>query len=270
MVVSVDDAELFYTTRGRGPACLVPSLIGSEPYERQMPSRLSDDLTLVFVDLRSGGRSTGEAADLTFDVVARDLEAVRADLGVDRVAVLGHSIVGALAIEYGRRCPDAVSHVIAVGTPPSGDMQRLSVKAAPFFEQDASAERKQVLQDNFGRLSPDASFHERFLAQTPMRFFDSRLDAEPLYAGSEYRPALIEHVTRALVASWDVTVDTASLRVPTFLALGRYDYVVPYVLWDGIVLPNLTQRMFEKSGHQPFVEEPERFTEAVSDWMGAH
>jgi proline iminopeptidase len=231
-----------------------------------MPSRLSDGLTLVFVDVRGGGRSTGEAAGLTFDVLARDLEAVRADLGVDRVAVLGHSIV----IEYGRRCPDAVSHVIAVGTPPSGDMQRLSVKAAPFFEQDASAERKQVLQDNFGRLSSDASFHERFLAQTPMRFFDPHLDAEPLYAGSEYRPALVEHVTRALVASWDVTVDTASLRVPTFLALGRFDYVVPYVLWDEIVLPNLTQQMFEKSGHQPFVEEPERFAEAVSDWMGVH
>jgi len=268
VTVSVPGADLFYATRGRGPVCLVPSLIGTAPYERQMPSLLSDRLTLVFVDVRGGGRSTGDAADLTFDVLAEDLEAVRRDLGADRVAVLGHSIVGALALEYGRRCPASVSHVVAVGTPPSGDMQRLAVKAVPFFEEEASAERKQLLQDNVGSLPPDASAADRFLAQAPMRFCDPHVDARPLFAGSEHRPALLAHVTKSLVAAWDVTVDAASLVVPTFLALGRFDYVVPHVLWDDIVLPHTTRRMFERSGHQPFVEEPDVFTGAVTAWMG--
>lgn len=55
-----------------------------------------------------------------------------------RVAVLGHSILGVLAIEYGRRFPGSVSHVIVVGTPPSGDMALLAAKSAAFFEEDAS------------------------------------------------------------------------------------------------------------------------------------
>jgi pimeloyl-ACP methyl ester carboxylesterase len=151
--VVVDGAELSYSTRGNGPACLVLSTIGTKPYERMTCSQPSDRLGLVNVDLRGGGRSTGDQTDLTFDVLAADLEAIRADLGVKRIAVLGHSILGVLAIEYGRRCPASVSHVIAVGTPPRSDMAWLSAKSASFFEEDASEDRKRLLRDNLARAA---------------------------------------------------------------------------------------------------------------------
>jgi pimeloyl-ACP methyl ester carboxylesterase len=32
-------------------------------------------------------------------------------------------------------------------------------------------------------------------------------------------------------------------------------------------LPTATPAIFERSGHQPFYEEPERFAAVVSDWM---
>ena len=111
MAVSVKGAELFYSTRGSGPSCLVLSAIGTEPYKRLTPPQLSDRLRLVYVDVRGSGRSTGDPTDLTFEVLAADLEAIRVDLGVDRIAVLGHSILGVLAIEYGRRRPASVSRV---------------------------------------------------------------------------------------------------------------------------------------------------------------
>lgn len=74
-----------------------------------------------------------------------------------------------------------------------------------------------------------------------------------------------------LLAGWDVTADASSLRVPLFLAHGRYDDVVPYKLWEGIVekLPNARFHLFERSGHQPFFEEPDEFIAAVTDWMGS-
>ncbi|MFL6201899.1 MAG: alpha/beta fold hydrolase, partial [Thermoanaerobaculia bacterium] len=103
-----------------------------KPYERQMPPQLSERLTLVFVDLRGSGQSTGEPTDLTFDLLADDLEAVRLDLGVERIAVFGHSILGVLAIEYGRRRPGSVSHVITAGAPPHGDMARIAADAKAF------------------------------------------------------------------------------------------------------------------------------------------
>jgi proline iminopeptidase len=269
MIVPVEGAELYYSTCGTGPTCLVLSGIGTKPYEAQIPPPLSDRLRLVYVDLRGSGRSAGEPTDLTFDLLAADLEAVRSHLGLDRVAVFGHSILGLLAIEYARRCPGSVSHAIVVGTPPTGDLAHVAASAAAFFEEDASEDRKQILRDRLAALPPDASRLDALLAQTPKRFFDARFDAAPLFAEAIPRPQLLMHVMGSLVPNWDVTVGSSALRVPMFVAHGRYDYVVPHALWDGIPtkLPNATFRLFEQSGHQPFFEEPDRFAEALMSWM---
>ncbi|HSS49315.1 MAG TPA: alpha/beta hydrolase [Thermoanaerobaculia bacterium] len=185
MNVSVNGAELFYSTRGNGPSCLVLSGIGTKPYEEMTPPQLSDRFQLVYVDPRGSGLSTGEPTDLTFDVLAGDLEAVRADLGVERIAVLGHSVMSILAIEYGRRCPGSVSHVITAGAPPNGDMAQLAAKATAFFEADASEERKQILRENMAKLPADAARGQVMFAQTPMRFFDPRFDAVPPVRGGD-------------------------------------------------------------------------------------
>ena len=66
-----------------------------------------------------------------------------------------------------------------------------------------------------------------------------------------------------------MTVGASSLRVPLLIAHGRFDYTVPWQLWQGIAaqLPDATLQLFERSGHQPFFEEPSRFAAALSDWM---
>lgn len=271
MTVTVDGAKLYCTVHGSGPVCLVPSAIGTAPYERQMAPRLSEHLTMVHFDLRGGGRSTGRAADLTFDRFAADVDTIRAALGVDRVAVLGHSILGMLALEGGRRLPDRVSHVVTVGTPPHGDMTALGARSAAFFEADADEGRRQRMRGNLAALPPEPSPGEVLLAQTPMRFHDPTMDAAPLFVGAVSRPELLVHLTGTLAPEWTVTADPASLAVPVLLTHGRSDYTVPYDLWDGIpaTLPDASFRLFEASGHQPFFEEPERFTAVVTDWMAS-
>jgi proline iminopeptidase len=270
MNVTVAGAELNYVTRGRGPVCLVLSSIGTKPYELQMPRALDEHVTMAFVDVRGSGRSTGDAAGLTFDVLADDLEAVRRALGAPRVIVLGHSIVGMLAVEYARRRPETVSHAIVVGTPPKGDMAALLAESKRYFEAHASDERKQVLQDNLSKLPPGTPPSQAVFAQTPMRFFDPRFDAPPLFAGAEPRPEILMHLMAKLGPTWDVT-GGADLRTPLLIVHGRHDYTVPHVLWDDVIirLPSATKRLFDHSGHQPFLEEPERFTTEVTAWLEA-
>ena len=269
MVVSVDGADLFYTTRGSGVPCIMPCTVGTSVFERLTPSPLTDQFQFVYVDLRGAGRSTGDPADLTFDVLANDLDAVRADLDLPRVAVLGYSIMGAAALEYGRRYPESVSHVIMAGTPPTGDLQAMVTASTAFFAADGSEERKAILQENMARLSPDTPPTQALFAQTPMRFFDPRVDAASLFAGSMFNPRLFEHLLGTLTARWSILAGIESLRVPILLAHGRYDYAVPFTMWDGIVdkVPNARLHLFERSGHQPFFEEPVRFAEVVLAWM---
>jgi len=268
MNVTVAGAELNCVTRGRGPVCLVLSSVGTKPYELQLPRALDDHLTLAFVDIRGSGRSTGEAASLSFDVLADDLEAVRRALGAPRVIVLGHSIVGMLAIEYARHRAETVSHAIVVGTPPKGDMAALLAESKRYFEAHASDDRKQVLQENLANLPPGTPPSQAVFAQTPMRFFDPRFDAPPLFAGAEPRPEILMHLMAKLGPTWDVTA-SPDLRTPLLIAHGRHDYTVPHVLWDDVImrLPTATKHLFDRSGHQPFVEEPGPFTAAVTAWL---
>lgn len=270
MQVCVKDAELYYSKRGEGPACIVLSGMGTRPYELMTPASLSDHLTLVYVDLRGSGQSTGEPADLTFDQLAADLDAIRVHLGVERVAVLGHSILGMLAIEYARRRPESVTHVILAGTPPRGDMGWLAAKAAAFFEEDASEDRNSVLRANMAALPAGAPVMQVLLAQTPLRFFDARFDAATVFAERAGDRRLLTYVMATLAPAWDVTVGSTALRVPILIAQGRYDYTVPWVLWDGVVerLPSATFEVFARSGHHPFFEEPERFSAALMSWIG--
>ena len=187
MVVSVNGAELFYSTRGTGVPCIVPCLLGTSV--RAAHTTAADGS--LPVRLRGHPRSresTGNPADLTFDVLASDLEAVRADLGVPRVAVLGYSIVGAPALEYGRRCPESVSHVITAGTPPTGDLPAMVAASTAFFAADGSEERKAILKENNAGLPPGTPPTQAVFAQAPMRFFDPRFDAASLFAETEFKP----------------------------------------------------------------------------------
>jgi len=270
MLVSVDGAQLYCSTRGSGITCIVPSILGTRVFERLTPEPLTDYFRFVYVDLRGGGRSTGDPRDLTFDVLASDLDAVRAAIGAAKASVFGYSILGAVALEYSRRFPATVSHVIAAGTPPIGDTRELVKSSSAFFAADGSAERKAILQENLAALAPDTPPTRAVFAQTPMRFFDPRFDAVSLFADTQFNPGLFEHVL-ALTAPWNVLDGVESLQAPILLAHGRYDYAVPFTMWDGVVeqIPNATLRLFERSGHQPFFEEPRQFAEVVLDWMSA-
>ena len=149
-------------------------------------------------------------------------------------------------------------------------MAWLAAAAAVFFKQDASAERKAILRENLAKLPTSPSFDQSLLAQTPTRFFDPRIDAARLYADAIVKPALLAQ-SGTLTKNWDVSIDASSLRVPILLVHGRYDYTVPYILWDGVAstLPNATFQLFDRSGHQPFCEDTEQFVEILISWMSS-
>ena len=138
-----------------------------------------------------------------------------------------------------------------------------------FFEENVTEERREALRENLTNLPEGAPETEAFFAQTPVRFFDPRYDARPLFEGAEHRPELLKHLMWVLSPRWDVGAAPETLRVPLLLTHGRHDFTVPWVLWEGLPerFPNATFELFERSGHQPFVEEPERFVQVVTDWL---
>ena len=103
---------------------------------------------------------------------------------------------------------------------------------------------------------------------TPGGGTDQDFDCSYLWDGVEINLAVMEQLFEpAGLGDWDVSNDA----VPTFLAMGRYDYDHPYYLWDRSRerLSPLTYRMYERSGHHPPVEQPEEFASDVLAWTVA-
>jgi pimeloyl-ACP methyl ester carboxylesterase len=79
------------------------------------------------------------------------------------------------------------------------------------------------------------------------------------------------HFQLSILNDYDI-IEGPTISTPVFLALGRYDYVSPYILWDDrkSVLPNLSYNLFHKSAHFPMVEEQELFDKKLIEWISSH
>ena len=99
-IVSVEGAGLHYIIEGNGIPWL--GLGHSESQRRILSPQLRNYFRFVFVDLRHDARSSSslEIAKITLDTYLDDVDKVRSTLGLDKVAVFGHSHHAFIAMEY--------------------------------------------------------------------------------------------------------------------------------------------------------------------------
>jgi proline iminopeptidase len=115
----INGSDLFYRIVGKGWPCFIlhGGLGLDHTYLHPWLDPLGDQLQLIYYDQRGNGRSGRPPLDtLTFDQFCADAEALRIHLHYDRIALLGHSYGGFIALEYALRYPERVSHLILVDT----------------------------------------------------------------------------------------------------------------------------------------------------------
>src|SRR5215213_7024615 len=68
---------------------------------------------------------------------------------------------------------------------------------------------------------------------------------------------------------WSVVPRLGEVSVPTLILVGRDDFICPpsqaKIMHEGI--PHSELVVFERSGHFPYIEEPEAFFDAVRGWL---
>jgi proline iminopeptidase len=108
-LADLNGTDLFYVEAGTGTPCLVMhgGLGVDHTHLRRWLDPLGDVLHLVYYDHRHNGRSGRPGIDsLTHEQFVADADALRAHLGLRRIAVLRHSYGGCLALEYALRHPE--------------------------------------------------------------------------------------------------------------------------------------------------------------------
>ena len=275
-VATVEGAELHYVIEGEGMPCIV--LGHSESGRRILSRTLRKHFRFVFLDLRHDARSKSslEISKVTLNTYLSDIDAVRKTLGLPRTALLGHSYHALIGLEYARTHPQNISHLIMTGCTPR------TVRGAgdEFWESDASADRKLIFDKNWeelpldelSRMPPKERYIRTYVAMTPKLFYDPVYDVTSVVEVVDNDRDVFLHLQLVILNGYDIAGRPGRIAAPVFLAIGRYDYVAPYRLWDNRqnILPNLSYNLFEKSGHFPMVEERELFDKRLIEWIGDH
>lgn len=275
-VVAVEGAELHYVIEGEGIPCMV---IGSATYHlRTFSQELRKRLRLIFMDTRGfvPSDTTIDIDKYTMDTMLDEVEQVRRALGLEKIAVLGHSMFALVVLEYAKKYPDRVSHVIMIAMSPHFNAETFQA-ADEYWESHASEERKALLGQNLealnenelAKLSPGEAFIIRYNASGPQRWYDPTYDGSWLWKGVELNGDLVNHFLGVVLSEYDIEQGLDRVTMPVFLAVGRHDYGIPYYLWDDFRkgFSNLSFNLFEKSGHHPMLEEQALFDSLLIDWI---
>ncbi|HEX4330183.1 MAG TPA: alpha/beta fold hydrolase [Burkholderiales bacterium] len=266
-----DGTRLAYALSGTGPALVkAPHWLTHLEYEWQSPiwrpwiETFSRSRSFLRMDQRGCGLSSNEPAEISFEALVRDLEAVVDAAGLTSFALFGHSQGSAIAVEYAARHPQRVSHLVLLGSYARGAMKR---ELGPGNDDELQAQLK-LIEVGWGRDDP--SYRQMFSTQ-----FIPSGTLEQLNSMSELQrrsatPANAMRIISSLF-SIDVSASAARLQCPTLVLHARRDRRVPYD--EGVHLAGLIAGArllpLETDNHIPLEQEPAfgQFFEALEEFL---
>jgi proline iminopeptidase len=204
----------------------------------------------------------------------REVETVRATLGLGRVTLLGHSWGGWLAIEYTLTHPDAVRALILADT--AGDLPHLMSELHRLREEFAPGTDAAMRAFEADGRFDDPAYRALVEALDHRHVFRGDVAPPPLARSVEgwnmtpYRAMQgpNEFLYVGNLRNWRRLAEMDRIRVPTLVYCGRFDEQTPDCAMRMVErLPFVEFHIFEHSSHMPFYEEPEAYDVLLLDFL---
>jgi len=270
--IAVGDTSLAVERLGEGP--LLVAVHGGLGFDattlRPWLDPLAGRHTLVYPDLRGQGHSprlSPEAwSTVGFDTFVADLDALREQLGAERMVLLGHSYGAFIALAYALAHPSRLDGLVLISA-------AASFAHAPKAVANALARGGAVGEAFVGALgrvygTDDAALARDFSRFVPL-YFHAPARSEGVMDATRYCAAAYDR-GNALLASYDLTARLGEVAVPTLLVTGDDDFITPAdpcatVLAQGLRAARAV--CISEAGHFPFVEAPEATIGAITDFL---
>ncbi len=220
---------------------------------------LARNSRVIRADLRGAGTSAAPDGPYLMERLAADVAAVLDALAVARVALVGHSMGGYVALAFARMFTERVSRLALVAsrlradTPDEASARR---NLADRVEREGSAEP--AIDAYLPRLFAPQTFARR-AGVVERAYTIARTNSAVGIAGSLRGMALRS-------PAGDIAED---LDVPVLFVAGGRDGVVEIDEARSIVatFPRARLAVCNESGHVPMLEEPERVSAALAAWL---
>lgn len=285
---TVNGAKLYTVTVGKGePLLIIPGGPGSSHpgYRRFDSLTVNSNIQVVYYDAFGRGKSD-TAKDIKEYSIERDIEDVeglRKAMHLDKISLLGHSYGSVVAQGYALKYPehtkrliiangfhsyimwqendDNCNHEIKENYPEVWDTL-MQLREQGYVSSDA------VCQKIYGRVpygflyayNPD-NFISRGSKPYP-NSFNSRLYYQMVGKDGDF-------IVGNDIGNFDYRKELKNLKMPVLIIAGRYDRVaVPSMqVKYKEYCPQAQFVMFEHSGHNPQVEEPEKEFALIKEFM---
>lgn len=261
---------------------------------RHFNSDLEKRFTVVYWDQRGAGKSFDRSlseSSMAVDQFIADLDElvdmVCARVGQEQVVLHGHSWGSALGVLYAARYPQRVAAY--VGTGQIGDWSAAESASYAYALAEAQRRNNRTALKALRTIGPppypaSSVFKERTWVQR----LDGQLGPRASWrfgrialGGTESTlldlPRQVRGFRFSMTAMWDevsslnLLQDAPELRVPVFFFLGRHDHWVPpetsMAYFDALSATSKEVLWFDESGHEPFVDEPDEFNQAVAEMV---
>lgn len=267
--VAVNDTVLHFESDGTGqPWVVIHGGLGVDHvvYRRTL-APLATTCRLVFFDQRGNGSSAPvDLATVTMEQLADDVAGLADTLGLERFSVLGHSYGGFVAQEFALRHPDRLDRLVLVDTTPGG----LGASESPDDEQGPPPPDELLA---LLTLPPATDEEMGAVMHRLLPYYFPKTDVArvaPLFQGTAFRAGVLRRGFEVL-SRWSSVDRLESITAPTLVMVGRHDVFtsVPQSFRIARRIPEATTVVLEHSGHFPWIEEPDAFFAAMSDWMPA-
>jgi proline iminopeptidase len=288
--VDANGVMIYYTAFGKGePMMIVHGGPGaSHDYFLPYLLPLARKNRLIFIDERGSGRSQKieDPSGYTVENMVEDVEAVRKELKLGKITLLGHSYGGVLAQAYALKYQDNLSHLILCSTFPStkemnGVFKKMLDKMTPELRTRIETMEKEGLYGHGRDYEKNRYTSEYMIAAWGEGYFpylyqnhpDPNYDpiANGIMSWDLYREMWGsdgEFVIDGNLKSIEYTDRLSSIKVPTLINAGDNDECDPSLsreMNEKIAGSKLV--IFPKSGHMTFVDQPSLFISAIDEFL---
>ena len=266
---------LSYERRGTGPLLVChPGGPGGSAAEFLDFAGLDDTFELLLFSPR-GSHGSDPADDYRLGSYVGDVEALRKHLGVERLNLLGFSHGGCVAMAYAAEHPACVDRLLLVDTlavwGDEAEAAMLSAierrKAEPWFAEAARA----IEEEQAGEFATAAELIANLRRQIPLYFhrWDGNEKVGLLLAEDFAHAEPLHHFNTVEFPSFDLRGELRTIEAPTLVVVGDDDMIAGPVCAEAIMgeLPNARLVTIKDSGHFVYVEQPEAFRAALTEFL---
>lgn len=210
-------------------------------------------------DSRGAGASSAPRGPYLMERLAADIAALLDAVGIERAALVGHSMGGYVALAFARMFTERVTRLALISSRLRADTP------------DEAAARRVMAE----RVERERSAEPAVQAYVPRLLAPKTLSERPEIVASVYAiarqntPAGVAATLRGMAmraSSEDIAED---LDVPMLMISGAHDRIVEIEEARSIAAQFERGRLdvYGESGHLPMLEEPQRVGEALAGWL---